>query len=73
MTIISKIKAMFKSWKTALPGVLLTGIGIASLLGYIDAPGAENEIAIGIVEILTGLGLIASRDANKTSEDSGAK
>jgi len=64
---------MMKSWKTTLAGVLtivgaLCTAGIAALKG-------QMEVAIGAltVGIPSGIGLMKSRDDDKSSEDVGTK
>lgn len=63
-----------KSWKTTLAGVamILTGLGAAANAIATGSFSGETITAI-FAAISGGIGLIAARDNNVTSEDVGAK
>lgn len=66
------------STKTTIAGIvaILTGLG---MLGKIIAdfsagvPVSYEQVAVAVGSIVTGLGLIAARDNDVTSEEAGAK
>lgn len=64
-----------KSWKTTAAGVAAILTAIAGVLTGLsgDAGVAGIDWTSTIAAILAGVGLIASRDNNKSSEQVGAK
>ena len=62
-----------KSWKTTLSGigVILSGAGAA--IKFAVAGDYGTAIATLIPAVSAGIGLIAARDNNVTSEQAGAK
>lgn len=64
-----KMKTFFKNWKTTTPALIA---GIVNLLPFFGLP-LPAGFSEGITMVaVTVIGLFA-RDADKTSEDSGAK
>lgn len=61
------------SWKTTLSGVcaIVTAVAAAVLAFVDDDPATKVEIATTIAAVMAGVGLIAARDNNKSSEDIG--
>lgn len=69
------ISPMLRSWKTSIAGVgmIATGIAMLSHVGVNAADGTiDTEAAVqGWAMIMGGVGMIAARDANVTSKESG--
>ena len=66
---------MKKSWKTTAAGVgaILTALG-AILTAYFDGdPATTPDYAALVAAMIAGIGLLAARDNNVSSEDAGAK
>ena len=61
-----------RSWKTTLAGIgaILTALGIGATAISEDR---YEQLAAVIPGILAGIGLLAARDNDKTSEETGAK
>lgn len=55
------MKNVIKNWKTTLTGIIVGGVAIAVALGYIT-----SEIGGQITAVCIALGLIVSKDGNKT-------
>ena len=68
-------RAIKVNWKTSLSGVvmILTAIGTALNAAQDGDPSTVIEWEILIPAIIAGVGLIFSRDADKTSEASAAR
>ena len=64
-----------KSWQTTVAGVLTIVVAVGSaVLAIVDNDTMTNpDWAIVMAAITAGIGLIFSRDNNKTSESVGAK
>lgn len=61
------------SWKTTLTGILtIAGAVVAAGLQYLKT-GTLPEFGPLIAAVTAGVGLIAARDNNKSSEEVGAK
>lgn len=61
---------MFSSWKTTALGIAVLLAAIATnAIAILDSDPATNFSYESIAAALAGLGLIASRDNDKTSED----
>lgn len=84
-----KIKAIISNWKTTILGILPAGLALLIALGFIDfeqqtaiidgvsvvfdaSDSILNEVLAAIAAVSGVIGLF-SRDADKSSEDSGAK
>lgn len=76
------LNSMLKNWKTTAAGTSAVLIALGSLGGALkllasgDVSGAFEAVMTNkamLVAGLAGLGLMFSRDANKTSEESGIK
>ena len=64
-----------KSWKTSVAGIgaILVAIG-AALSAQFDAdPATTPDWGAAVAAVVIGVGLIAARDKNVTSEQQGAK
>jgi hypothetical protein len=66
------------SWKTTIMGIVavLSGLGMFGKIISDFAAGRPvgfEEVSIAVATIGTGLGLIAARDNDVTSEDAGAE
>lgn len=67
------LKAGWKNTITTILGSGVLALIIPQLIAWLDNdPTTLPNWQLVIAEVLAGLGLIASRDANKTSEQSGA-
>lgn len=55
------MKNVTKNWRTTLAGIIVGGVAAAVALGYITA-----EVGGQITGVCVALGLIASKDGNKT-------
>jgi len=71
----NKILPFLLNWKTTLAGLalILHGLGavVDALLRVTDGvPLTLEELQLATGEIIAGAGLIAARDANKSSQDS---
>lgn len=69
--------ALLANWKTTLAGVAAVVAAFASdaicdWIGITD-PASREAVRVKIVAVIGGVGLLLSRDANVTSEASGAK
>ena len=62
---LDKIKVMFMNWKTASAGVVVLLCGGSSYLELL--PDDWKTVAGGVCTIAVGLGLIASKDSDKTN------
>lgn len=62
---MEKVRLMFANWKTAIPGVLILLCGGSSYMDLI--PAAWQMSANGFCMLMTGLGLIAAKDADKSN------
>ena len=62
------------SWKTTVLGVcaIIVAVCTAAIALLDGDPETAVNIELVIAEIVAGLGLIAARDNDKTSEDAGA-
>ena len=68
----SFIQRALTNWKTTSVGVLSIVGGITRLIFAVKAGNiSEEAIMTTATAILTGLGLLLARDADKSSEDSG--
>ena len=67
-------RAIKVNWKTSLSGMvmILTAIGNALNVANDGDPSTVIEWGVLIPAVIAGVGLIFSRDADKTSERSGA-
>jgi len=73
--VLKKILPFLLNWKTTLAGVGLIAHGIGSVADHLHGatdghPITLESLQLAIGEIIGGLGLIAARDANKSSQDS---
>ncbi len=69
-------RASLSNWKTTAVAVLIfigvaARFGIAALDNDPTTVADANEVVTGAIALLTALGFLASRDADKRSEDSG--
>jgi len=55
------MKNVTKNWRTTLAGIIVGGAAVAVALGYITA-----EVGAQITSVCIALGLIVSKDGNKT-------
>ncbi|WP_337966775.1 hypothetical protein [uncultured Flavobacterium sp.] len=55
------MKNITKNWRTTLAGIIVGGVAVAVALGYITA-----EVGGQITGVCVALGLIVSKDGNKT-------
>lgn len=55
------MKNVTKNWRTTLAGIIVGGVAVAVALGYITA-----EVGAQITSVCIALGLIVSKDGNKT-------
>jgi hypothetical protein len=62
-----------KSWKTTLSGVATILGGVAGAIKLYLSGNVGEAITVGFTAITTGIGLIAARDNNVSSEQAGAK
>lgn len=86
---VSTWRAMINNWKTTVLGILPTLGALAVALGFVDLEqqtaiidGVEvlfdstdsvlNEVSI-VIGAVTGIGLLFSRDADKSSQDTGIR
>ena len=84
---MNKLSLMIKNWKTTLASLLPLISGIAIALGFVNleqstaiidgtsiilesADSILNEI-VGATSIITGIGLLFSKDADKSSKELG--
>lgn len=75
-TILNRIKNYIdmKSWKTTVTGIaVLIGAVSMALIALLDGNPATTVDFDAILAALAGLGLLAARDNNVTSEEAGAK
>ncbi len=71
MKFLEKIKIFFKNFWTTIAG---SGVLLTLLIQLLDNnPTNDPAISLIITEVLIAFGLIASKDADKTSEDIGLK
>lgn len=66
---------MKKSWKTTACGIgaILTALG-SILTAYFDGdPTTVPDYAALVAALIAGIGLLAARDNNVSSEDAGAR
>jgi len=78
---MKKFIGMLKNWKTTVVGIVPLLISVLALTGVIqitpeDATGAVNGTFDAVIELLlaaVGLMGLFGRDADKSSEESGAK
>jgi hypothetical protein len=73
--VLKKILPFLINWKTSLAGIALIGHGIGMVADHLHGATEGNPITLegmqlAIGEIIAGVGLIAARDANKSSQDS---
>lgn len=76
--VTSKILPFLINWKTTLSGVALIGHGIGALADHLHGATEGNPITLeglqmATAEIIAGVGLIAARDADKSSQESGVR
>jgi len=73
--VLKKILPFLINWKTTLSGLALTTHGLSSIFEHLYSatdghPLTFEALQIGVAEIIAGVGLIAARDADKSSQDS---
>jgi uncharacterized membrane protein YhiD involved in acid resistance len=66
---------MKKSWKTTTAGIGAILVALGSILQALfdGNPATEPDYSALIAAIIAGVGLLAARDNDVTSEDAGAK
>ena len=66
---------MKKSWKTTAAGIGAILVALGSILQALfdGNPATEPDYAALVAAIIAGIGLLAARDNNVSSEDAGAK
>ncbi len=73
--ILKKITPFLKNWKTTLSGLALIGHGLTTIFESLHKAADGNALSLeamqlAVGEIIAGFGLIAARDADKSSQDS---
>ena len=73
-----KILPFLLNWKTTLAGVALILHGMAAVVDALlqvtdGVPSTMEGLQMATGEIIAGAGLIAARDANKSSQDSNVR
>jgi hypothetical protein len=73
--VLKKILPFLVNWKTSLAGAALIAHGIGTVADHLHGategkPLTLEGLQMAIGEIIAGFGLIAARDANKSSQDS---
>lgn len=76
--VLKKILPFLINWKTTLAGVGLIGHGIGAVADHLHGategqPITFEGLQLAIAEIVAGFGLVAARDANKSSQDSNVR
>lgn len=69
------MKSIFTNWMTSLAGIgaILGAVGVYLVALSDGDPTTVPNILVTWTAIVTGIGLIFTRDANKTSKQSGAE
>jgi hypothetical protein len=73
--VLKRILPFLVNWKTTLAGIGLIAHGIGGLADHLHGATEGNPLSFEalqliIGELIAGVGLIAARDANKSSQDS---